>query len=427
MSEQDLKLSLDAYKGTRDFYPADMAVQNYLFSVMRRVVESYGYAEYAASIIEETALYRAKSGEEIVNEQTYSFIDRGGRDVTIRPEMTPTVARMVAKKRKELTFPIRWYSIPNLLRYERPQRGRLREHWQLNVDFFGSTGFEADIELIAMAHDILSEFGATQDMFEIRINDRQITNTLLRDTLLCTDEESHAVMKLIDRKEKIPAETFQSGVEAILGADRTGTLLERLHSSEIPSEGSLGKVIDALKRQGVTNVVYAPSLMRGFDYYTGTVFEVFDTNEANNRSIFGGGRYNDLVGLFDVEPVGGIGFGLGDVTIRDFLDTHNLLPADLFQAADLYIAVMGAEQHDYAFALGREIRKVGIRTIVDAGDRKLGSQIKTAERAGATHLIVVGGDEVAAEVFKVKHLASGDETEVAREDLRSHLGSLLRP
>ena len=167
------KLSLEPYKGTRDFYPEDQFVQNYIFSVWRKVAESYGYLEYGASILEETDLYRAKSGEEIISEQTYSFKDRGDRDVTIRPEMTPTVARMVAQKRRELNFPLRWYSIPNLFRYERPQRGRLREHWQFNADIFGIDSVEADVEIISLAYDIMKAFGAKDENFIIRLNNRR--------------------------------------------------------------------------------------------------------------------------------------------------------------------------------------------------------------------------------------------------------------
>ena len=168
------KLSMDPYRGTRDFYPEDMLVRNYMFDTMSRTVERYGYVEYGASLLEETALYKAKSGEEIVNEQTYSFTDRGGRDVTIRPEMTPTVARMIARRRKEFTFPLRWYSNPNLFRYERPQRGRVREHWQFNVDIFGIDSVSADIEIISVAYDIMRVFGAENKNFEIKINDRRL-------------------------------------------------------------------------------------------------------------------------------------------------------------------------------------------------------------------------------------------------------------
>src|SRR3989344_6949598 len=172
------KLSTEPYKGTRDFYPENMRLQNYIFDTMKSVVEKYGYQEYTASIMEESDIYRAKTGEEIVNEQTYSFIDRGGRDVTLRPEMTPTVARMIANKRRDIVFPVRWYSIPNCFRYERPQRGRLREFWQLNVDLVGASGVKADAEVIAVAHGILRSLGADERNFEIRVSDRRILDSI---------------------------------------------------------------------------------------------------------------------------------------------------------------------------------------------------------------------------------------------------------
>ena len=207
------KLSLEPYKGTRDFYPKDQFIQNYIFSVWKKVCESYGYLEYNASILEETELYKSKSGDEIVNEQTYSFIDRGNRNVTIRPEMTPTVARMVAQKRKELTFPIRWFSIPNLFRYERPQRGRLREHWQLNADMFGVDSVEADVEIISLAYDIMKGFGAKDEDFEIRINNRHVISAGLREKLP-DPERQRAYMRLLDRKDKMTPEAYGQMIES---------------------------------------------------------------------------------------------------------------------------------------------------------------------------------------------------------------------
>ncbi len=173
-AEKTKKLSTEPYKGVRDFYPADMAVQSYIFDIWKKTAESFGYEEYGASVLEPANFYKAKSGEEIVNEQTYTFIDRGEREVTLRPEMTPTLARMVAAKKRELVFPLRWYSIPNLFRYEQPQRGRVREHWQLNVDLFGVNGIEADVEVISLAYKIMKNFGAKDEDFEIRVNSRNL-------------------------------------------------------------------------------------------------------------------------------------------------------------------------------------------------------------------------------------------------------------
>ena len=248
------KLGTDPYKGVRDFYPEDMKIQNYVFNTWRKVAEQSGYEEYSASPLEPTEIYTEKSGMEIVNEQTFTFTDRGERSVTLRPEMTPTLARMVAARRRSLKFPLRWYSIPNLFRYERPQHGRKREHWQLNCDLLGIAGIEADKEIVSLAYKTMKEFGANDDDFEIRINNSDI---------------------------------------------------------------------DIFKEIG-PNFVYDPSLARGQTYYTKMVFEIFDTNKENLRSIAGGGRYDNLLEIFDVDPIPAVGFGMGDVTLRDFLETHGL-------------------------------------------------------------------------------------------------------
>ncbi len=428
METKAKKLSLEPYKGTRDFYPQDQFVQNYIFSIWRKVAESYGYLEYGASILEETELYRAKTGEEIVNEQTYSFIDRGGRDVTIRPEMTPTVARMVAQKRKELTFPLRWYSIPNLFRYERPQRGRLREHWQLNCDIFGVESVDADVEIISLAYGIMKAFGASDESFEIRINSRKLLNHLLDEYLKLNSGQAHKASKLIDRMGKMKKEEFLKRAEEILG-DKTKMLMEVLYvksldelGEKIPhSEGAkeLDNLLRELESSGVRNVVYDPTLVRGFDYYTGIVFELYDTSPVNNRALFGGGRYDDLVGIFGVEKVPGVGFGWGDVTTRDFLETHGLLP-EYHPLVKLYVCHL-ENYLEAANQLAADLRKQGVNVAVDLTDRKVSAQVKTADKEKIPFVLVVGEEEVKSGKYKVKNLAKSTETEASREGIAAIL------
>lgn len=421
-----MKLSLEPYKGTRDFYPADQFYQNYIFGVWRKVAESFGYLEYNASILEETALYKAKSGEEIVNEQTYSFTDRGGRDVTIRPEMTPTVARMVAQKRKELVFPLRWFSIPNLFRYERPQRGRLREHWQLNVDLFGVESAEADIEIIKVAYRIMKAFGASDEAFEIRLNDRRLLNFLLRQYLGLDSVGAHRLSKLIDRMHKMPSEEFLAAAREILG-EKTKLLEDVLYVKsldelgvKVPStEGAaeLDRVFAALRAAGIKNFVFDPTLVRGFDYYTGTVFEIFDTSPVNNRALFGGGRYDDLVSIFGVEKVPGVGFGMGDVTTRDFLETYQLLP-EYKPNVDLYLCHLDGFLHE-ANRLAEELRQAGVRVAVDLTDRKVSAQVKTADREKIPFVVVIGEEETKNRVYKLKNLAKSEEKTVMIDVLKN--------
>lgn len=421
------KLSLEPYRGTRDFYPKDQFIQNYIFGVWRKTAEAYGYLEYNSSILEETELYRAKSGEEIVNEQTYSFVDRGGREVTIRPEMTPTVARMVAQKRKELNFPLRWYSIPNLWRYERPQRGRMREHWQLNCDLFGIDSIEADLEIVQLAYDIMKAFGAKDEQFLIRLNSRRFLNFLLREFLRLSDDQVYRLSKLLDRMHKVSGQEFETEAKKILQdqslADTFMTIIRARDFGELPetlgqheSVRELVGFFNQLQKRGIQNLAFEISLVRGFDYYTGIVFEVFDTNPKNPRALFGGGRYDDLVSIFGVEKVPGVGFGMGDVTTRDFLETYNLLPV-YHPTVDLYICQMGKEFLPYANNLAADLRKAGLRVAVDLTDRKVSAQVKTADREQVPFVVVVGEQEVNTDQFKLKNLQKSQELLVSRNEL----------
>lgn len=418
------KLSVEPYKGVRDFYPEDMRLQNYIFRIMRKTVEGYGFEEYNASILEESALYRAKTGEEIVNEQTYNFVDRGGREVTIRPEMTPTIARMVAKNRKSLVFPLKWYSIPNNFRYERPQRGRLREHWQLNVDIFGSDNIEADIEIITLATQIMKEYGANEKQYEVRINHRQLTNFMLKKYFGLSEEISYKLSKLIDRKEKIKEEDFITEATKYVGnkidlfMDFFRTSLDKLPNDFLDCDGlnELNIITTHLNKTGLRNWRYDPTLIRGFDYYTGMVFEVFDLDPKNNRSLFGGGRYDDLVSIFGVEKVPGVGFGMGDVTIRDYLQTHELLP-QLNSTCDLYLGVFGDEYYDFAIELANYLRDLGVRVSVDMSKKKIGQQIKIADRNKIPFVVCIGENEKKSEIFKLKSMFDNKEYELNKNEI----------
>ena len=239
-------ISKDPYKGVRDFYPEDKAIQNYIFEVWKKTLISFGFEEYDSSLLEQAELFEAKSGEEIVNEQTYTFIDRGERKVTLRPEMTPTVARMIAKKRKELVFPLRWFSIPNLFRYERPQRGRLREHWQLNADIFGIEGIDAEAELIEMAYTLLKNFGLKDDQFEIKINNRSLINKIFKDLGL-DSVQSHQLSKLLDKKDKI--DDFEEKAEEIIG---------KPFNIKIKPDETITALMSKLKSRGISNISFTP-------------------------------------------------------------------------------------------------------------------------------------------------------------------------
>lgn len=430
-TNKEYKLSTEAYKGVRDFYPEDMFVQNYIFSKMRKVAESFGYNEYDASVLESADLYRAKSGEEIVNEQTYTFTDRGEREVTLRPEMTPTVARMVSARKQELPFPLRWYSIPNLFRYEKPQKGRLREHWQLNVDLFGVADTSAEIEILSLAYNIMKEFGLKDTDFQIRLNSRKIMNFILNDLMSLDEEVSYKICKLIDKKNKISAEDFDASVKELL-TEKSAEFLTLINSqnfeqfiSRLPQTLEVSEkveeiknVIAQLEKLGITNVVFDQTLMRGFDYYTGIVFEVYDNNPENRRAVFGGGRYDDLLSIFGGEKVPAFGFGMGDVVIRDILETYKIMP-EYRPKTDLYICTLKKDFQEYGNELAQKLREAGINVAVNLTDKKVGDQIKSADKQKIPYIICLGEDEMKSGEFKLKNLKTGKEKIVNEETIAS--------
>ena len=404
----DKKLSTQPYKGVRDFYPEDMAIQRFIFQTWSKTAERFGFERYDASILEPSDLYKAKGAEneELINEQTYTFIDRGGREVTLRPEMTPTVARMVAGKKRDLAFPLRWYSIPNLFRYERPQRGRLREHWQLNCDLFGSDEVASDIEIIALANQVLLDFGATPEMFTILINDRR-EMTAAYNSLGITDTETiDKITRLTDRKRKISRNDYEAGLQDILhDNDLTRKVIDLIEDTN-----GTNPVIEGLQKLGVENVKLDRTIARGFDYYTGTVFEITDNHPDNNRALLGGGRYDNLTAMFGGEAISGVGFGMGDVTMRDFLETHNLIPEHIRTTAPTIVAIpVSSEQNLYAEKVALQIRRAGHKVATALGDKKVGKKIAVADKQGSRFIIVIGEDEVETETLTVKNLLTGEE------------------
>lgn len=408
-------LSTEPYKGVRDFYPEEMAVQQYIFDTWGKTAESFGFQQYEASVLEPAELYKAKGveNEEMVNDQTYTFVDRGDREVTLRPEMTPTVARMIAAKRKELAFPVRWYSIPNLFRYERTQRGRVREHWQWNCDIFGSDTVSADIEIIALAYQALKNFGATPEMFSIRINDRVEMKDFYNSIDITSEELVTEITRLNDRFHKIEREEYLSQLKELVGEEKADIILQKISGD---ADIDTNPVLEGLKKLGITNVCIDRSLARGFDYYTGTIFEIFDTSGENNRSMLGGGRYDNLTSLFGGEPVCGVGFGMGDVTMRDFLETHGLLKLNKQSSQMIVIPTEEGFNID-AEKVATDFRDIGMTVMVDISSRKLGKKISAAADTAASYMMVVGEDEVARQEYIVKNLADGTEVSGTIADL----------
>ncbi|MFZ1248880.1 MAG: histidine--tRNA ligase [Candidatus Saccharimonadales bacterium] len=418
-----MTLSTQPYKGARDFYPEDKRLHKYIFSKMREACETFGYEEYDAPVIEPVELYLAKTSEEIVNEQTYVLTDRGGRSVALRPEMTPTVSRLVAARRQELAYPVRMFNIGGRWRYERPQRGRYREFFQLDCDIFGLEGVEAEHEIIQVADRIMKSFGAKPDMYTIRVNSRKLVNWLFNDYLGLSQTQQDMMRRLIDRLHKMEQESFLAQADAIFTPTQRETgvldklmqlmeakLLNDLPSGaeELPSVLLLKRLSDLLQESRITNVRFDVTLMRGFEYYTDMVFEVFDEHPENNRSMFGGGRYDGLVGLFGVDPVPTVGFAMGDATIQNFLEGHELVP-QLPPETDAYVVLLGENMYEKAQGVLARFREDGLRIAVDTTGRKLEKQIKTAVKKGIEHVIFIGETELSEERYKLKNLQTGDE------------------
>ncbi|MBO7310485.1 MAG: histidine--tRNA ligase [Clostridia bacterium] len=418
-------LSTQPYKGTRDFYPDDMRLRNWFFGKIRTALEVAAFEEYNGPMLESLEMYIAKSGEEIANEQTYNFTDRGGRRLAVRPEMTPTVARLVAGKIGELNFPLKWFSIPNLYRYERPQRGRLREHWQVNVDIFGCDGYEADMEVISTAVMLLRQFNADESMFKVHINNRRFFNDVIA-TIAGTDAEgSKRVSKIVDKKNKVTRDAYEEEMQRLgIDADKIAKI-DALYNMSVDeavaicpdSQGSkeLIELFSALRHAGLDKYcVFDFGIIRGLDYYTGTVFEVFDEAPENNRAMFGGGRYDNLVGLFVKNTnVSGVGFGFGDVTLENFLVTHDLIPDIYNEGTKVLVTRFDDVPYEKYISITNSLRDAGIVSSMYIGSKKFGKQIDYAVKGRYSHVIIMGASELETSNVKIKNLSTREEVTVS--------------
>ena len=413
-------LSTDPYKGVRDFYPEDWAQFDAILKKQRQVLRSWGYEEYQASPLEPAELYEKKTSEEIVSEQTYTFEDRGGRRVTLRPEMTPTLARMVAGKRRELPFPLRWFSIGNRFRYERPQRGRTREFYQTDVDLIGLPSGEADIEVVMIADQILKSFGATGNEYEVRINSRALL-TKACDVSGLTPEATKTYLRLLDKKDKMPEADFAAKRAEITSSDPLA-LIESGDEQIRAEKDAVQVLVESLKARGVQSAVFSPTLTRGFDYYTGLTFEIFDINPENPRALLGGGRYDRLLELFGGDAIPAVGFAVGITTLTDFLTTHNLLPASA-HAPQLYIGTPSPEDRAAAARFAQDLRLEGMRVSVNLTEKPLGDQIRDAVKRSIPFFVAYGAEEVSTGRVRLKALLTGEENELPATDVPEYVSA----
>lgn len=415
-----MKKVIQPVKGTRDFYPEQMAIRVWLYHTMRQVAESFGYQEYEAPILESLELYASRSGDELVKEQAFAFTDRGGSEITLRPELTLSLARMIAQKQNELNFPIRWWSFGPFWRYERPQKGRTREFFQWNVDMLGVSSPEADAENAAVLATFFQRVRLTPQQVIIKVNNRRLMEDRF-DSLDIDAEKRSAVSSWIDRREKMSPEAWtEYGKEIGLSPEQITKVKEMLADKDLWKQSAeltrFFAVIDALGLRQFFE--FDPSIVRGLLYYTGTVFEAWEVGGDIKRSILGGGRYDNLTRDVGGDPIPGVGFAMGDVVIGLILEKYGLLPKDLtINPAPVLVTVFNDECLLESFKLASELRRAGLNVVCFPEAVKLPKQFKYADRIGAKVTLVLGPDEVEKGQVAVKNLVNGEQVSVQREAL----------
>ena len=414
-------------KGTREFYPEEMALRNFLYENMRDASESFGYQEWDAPYLETLELYAAKSGEELVKEQAFTFEDRGGSRVTLRPELTPSLARMIAKKQRQLTYPVRWWSFGPFWRYERPQKGRSREFFQWNIDMLGPDSPEADAELIAVAVKFMRSVGLGPEQARVYVNNRRLMDSEF-DKLEIPTESRLTVSNLVDRRSKMKAEAWNKyALESGLSQKQLDGLVVLLENKDLWKEwDELVRLFSALDALGVREYVeFDPNIMRGLLYYTGTVFEAFDLSGGVRRAILGGGRYDNLLADVGGDPLSGVGFAMGDVVIGIVLEESGLVPAFDPSPAPLLVTVFSEDLQMESLKLSAELRAAGLAVTNYPDAAKLGKQFKFANKMGMKVALVLGADEVASGQVAVKNLVSGEQAKVMRADVPEKVRQIL--
>jgi histidyl-tRNA synthetase len=419
-------------KGTRDFYPDLMAQQEFLFSSWKKTCRRYGFEPYEGPMFEHLDLFKQKSGDEIEG-QLYVFTDKKGRELALRPEMTPTLARMVAAAGSNLKWPVRWYSIPRLFRYEKMQKGRLREFFQLNMDILGVAGVSADAELIAAAIDMMRDLGLNANDFKVRISSRTLVDDLFSEAGL-SGAQRNAVFVHLDKKSKIPPPVFEEGLAAIVTDTAMRGNIQRMLAArsldqlaiqgpEPASLTSLRQLFALLTAYGLDDyAVFDIGVVRGLAYYTGIVFELFDA-AGSMRAIAGGGRYDRLVELYDGPATPAVGFAAGDVVLTELLKAKNIVTPQGARC-DCFIITFAADRPGEVIALARELRAEGISCEFALKQANPGKQMKIANAARATYALFTGGEESDAGMIKVKNMGSGEEHLIPRSSIASEMHKL---
>ncbi|GAB4444512.1 MAG: histidine--tRNA ligase [Anaerolineales bacterium] len=422
-----MKKIIAPVKGTREFYPEQMALRNFIYEKVRSASAAFGYQEWDGPFIESIELYAAKSGEELVKKQSFTFQDRGGDLVTLRPELTPSLARMIAARQGELTFPVRWWSFGPFWRYEQPQKGRTREFFQWNVDMLGVNSPEADAELIAVGATFLRSVGLSPERALIYVNNRRLMDSEF-DALGIAPQNRLDVSNLVDRRTKMePAKWDAYALELGLTPPQLDGLKAILGNYDLWKKNEeLVRLFAALEALGVREYVkFDPNIMRGLLYYTGTVFEAFETSGSLRRAIFGGGRYDNLLADVGGQPLSGVGFAMGDVVIGIILQELGLVPAFEPSPAQVLVTVFDENLWLDSYRLSAELRNAGLNVMVFPEPAKLPKQFKFADKMKMKAVVTLGPDEAEKGLASVKNLSNGEQVIVRREAVADAVKKIL--
>lgn len=415
-------------KGTRDFYPREMAIRNWLYQKAREVSESFGYQEYEGPLLELIDLYAAKSGEELVKEQAFVFPDRSDNLLTLRPELTPTLVRMVAQRQQHLYYPLRWWSFGPFWRYESPQKGRTREFFQWNIDLIGEATPETDAELVAIMATFYQAVGLTPDEITISVNNRRLVEKELNKMGIKAEQRTD-IFRLIDRKEKLSPEDWHAyALEKGLTEDQFEQLQIMVGNQDLWQDWEeLVRFFEAVDALGASDYVrFEPQIIRGLDYYTGTVFEGQTLETDLRRAVAGGGRYDNLLADVGGDPLPGTGFAMGDVVVSILLEELGHLPEDLTKSpAPVIVTVFSEELLLDTYRLSASLRQEGLKVTTYPTPEKLGKQFRHADRIGARVAVILGPDEKSQGQVAIKNLKTREQKLVPREQARKTIQKML--
>ena len=404
------KTTIQSVKGTRDFYPEAMAFRSWLYGKVQEISRRFGYQEYEAPLLERLELYAAKSGEELVKEQSFVLTDRGGDELALRPELTPSLARMVAQRQARLVLPVRWFSYGPFWRYERPQRGRTREFFQWNIDLLGDESPSADGEIVAIGAEFLQSVGLSSEDVAIFLNSRRLMERKLSEIGIGDDLRDGA-FRLIDRRDKLPGDEWSAwALELGLSEDQLVGLQALLADPDLWQESEeLQQVFATAEAFGVADyLVYDASIVRGLDYYTGPVFEAYDRAKTS-RAIFGGGRYDNLVADVGGDRITGVGFAMGDVVIELLLGDANKRPELPTSPSQVLVTLFNEDLREQTLGLAARLRQAGINAEQILEPIRLGKQFRYADRKGIPYVVILGPDELEKGQIVVKSLRTGEQ------------------